>query len=203
MRYANNADGYEFYPVRSYSKTHDAASIGEHAKHRVALSPDALKKITAAMVDIGARIERLEAKRRAPQLMPPKPTPQSLRTVDAKRCACGRAPFCICGDGHLAATPHPVPIPPRVHMEDNATPRHVALAPLRHVTFDKPLRKTRDQTPITTFGERSSRFSSQEAARIARHIVGAGPPTAAELNEAYHKAWAGSGASGQMHDDTA
>ena len=40
---------------------------------------------------------------------------------------------------------------------------------------------------------------------MARHIVGAGPPTARELNEAYHKAWARSGASGQIQteDDTA
>jgi len=40
-------------------------------------------------------------------------------------------------------------------------------------------------------------------AALTRHIVGVGPPSAAELNEANRRAWAGSGASGQMRDDTA
>jgi len=39
---------------------------------------------------------------------------------------------------------------------------------------------------------------------VTRHIVGVGPPRAPELNEANRRvAWAGSGASGQMHDDMA
>ena len=42
------------------------------------------------------------------------------------------------------------------------------------------------------------------SAAVTRHIVGVGPPSAAELNEANRRvAWAGSGASGQMRDDTA
>jgi hypothetical protein len=41
------------------------------------------------------------------------------------------------------------------------------------------------------------------SAAVTRHIVGVGPPSAAELNEANRRAWAGSAASGQMRDDTA
>jgi len=77
--------------------------------------------------------------------------------------------------------------------------RNPSLAPSRHLTFAPTSRRSRDQQ---SFGEQPSPFTSQEAARMARHIVGAGPTTAKELNEAYHKAWARSGASGQLvHDD--
>ena len=136
-----------------------------------------LQKVVAVMRDVGQRISALEAARQRAQ-----------QHTSRTRCACGRSD-CLCAAQQQ----------PRISIGDTVM-RNQSLAPSRHLTFAPTSRRARDQQ---NFGERPSRFTSQEAARMARHIVSAGPPTAKELNEAYHKAWARSGASGQqVHDDT-
>ena len=185
------ANGGKFFPWERGHSTRDAGSIGEHAKKARALDPAKMQKVIDAMADIGKRIGTLEAARRAP---PPMPTPQPASTRDAlPRCTCKRAPSCICGDGHLAATPHPMPIPTK----DKSMSRNPALAPNNHIV-EKPRARSFAQRLRDSFAETPSRFSSQEAGRMARHIVGAGPPSAAELNVTYRQVHKG-GASGQTH----
>jgi hypothetical protein len=137
-----------------------------------------LQNVFTVMRDVGQRIIALEAARQRAQ-----------QRTSRSRCACGRSP-CKCT----------LQQQPRISIGDTAM-RNSSLAPSRHLTFDPTSRRARDQQ---NFSERPSRFTSEVAVRMARHIVGAGPPTARELNEAYHKAWASSGASGQQaEDDTA
>jgi hypothetical protein len=67
--------------------------------------------------------------------------------------------------------------------------RNPALAPNRNITFGafpNPRLPTRDQE---NFCEKPSRFTSQEADRMASHIVGAGPPSAKEMNDAARAYW--------------
>jgi LysM repeat protein len=70
--------------------------------------------------------------------------------------------------------------------------RHPGLAPNWHIRsgcfprYDKPAHTTRDQT----YGETPSRFTSESADKMARHIVGAGPPSQKELNDSYVAHWA-------------
>ena len=133
-----------------------------------------LQKVFAVMRDVGQRIIALEAARQRAQQHPSR-----------SRCACGRSP-CKCAAQQQ----------PRISIGDTVM-RNPSLAPSRHLTLTPTSRRARDQQ---NFGERPSRFTSEEAARMARHIVGAGPPSAEELNATHRSVHAGFGASGQTHD---
>jgi hypothetical protein len=184
-----------FFPWECGYQTRDSGMpVGEHVKQKRALSPDALRMIVNEMNSVAARITRLEAQRRQPQPLP-MPMPQPAPTRDASpRCACGRAPTCICENGALAAVPYPVMSIPT---KGDAMYRAINpnLAPLRGVTFDKP-KSMRDQT----FGERlRSRFDSREQDRLSRYMPSGstGMPTQKEINDANTAYHAGHGASGQ------
>lgn len=152
--------------------------IGEVHKKCFALSPDALSKIVAEMRKVGDQILALEQRKAAALAAPqPMPQPSPAPTHDA--------PFRL----FLSK-----------RTKDQSIMRNPSLAPNNHLTFHPHTIKpatTRD----TVYGETPSRFTSAEADRMARHIVGAGMPTAAELNAANAAYHAGHGASGQSRDN--
>ena len=175
--------GHErFFPRRAPAR--DAAPPKPHA-----ITRDALERIVPIMADIGARIDALERQRalqkqfaaqqqQIVQQRPPttQPNHQPMPTQD-----------------HACSCQH-VPTPQRSNTHDGATPmRNPGLAPNRFITHDVSFSReverirTRDQN---NFGEKPpSRFSSAEADRMASHIVGAGPPTAKEMNDAARAYW--------------
>jgi LysM repeat protein len=143
-----------------------------------------LEKIVGLMGDIGARLTALEMKRAQQrqlaaqqQIVPPRPPTtqpdhQPMPTQDHAPCACQH-----------------VLMPQKTKDGVNVMLRNPSLAPRAHITFDPVSRShaTRDQN---NFGEKPpGRFTSAEADRMARHIVGAGPPSAKELNDSYAKYW--------------
>ena len=182
--------GHErFFPWRAPAR--DAApgtpnTIGAaHAQQNATF-----QKIVGMCADVGSRISALEMKRaqqrqiaeqqqivnqRSAQTQYEKPL--STPTQD-------HAPPCACQHQPAPSAPY----------RDGVTPmRNPGLAPNRHITHDVSFSReverirTRDQN---NFGEKPpSRFSSAEADRMASHIVGAGPPTAKEMNDAARAYW--------------
>jgi hypothetical protein len=131
-----------------------------------------LEKIVAAMSDVAQRLTNLELKKQAAlrqqQQQPPvilQPNPQRA-TDAASPCACKQ----------------PTLVPQRT-FDGVKTMRNANLAPLSHVIFNARPRATRDQNQ--QFGERPSRFSSEENTRLSYTAPGAaGPPSPAEINAA-------------------
>jgi LysM repeat protein len=161
------------HPAPSPTRTRDAASrpstIGEHVASQYTFD-----SVVRAALAIGQRISALEARKQAMQQqqpIAPQPMPRSAPTQDhAKTCSCQQ----------------PVP-PPKATFEDKAMRAHLGLAPRNNLTFNATSRSTHDQN---RYGETPSRFDSAEADRMARHIVGAGPPSAREMNDANRAYWA-------------
>jgi len=221
--------GEMFFPWKGHA-TRDAASsathasIGAVAKQAVALDPARLTKVLAVMRDVGDRIARLEAKRAAPQPAPTHDAPSKpLAGTLVTGATLGGGAVLIGEDGrevfinptHHRSNGAPdsyafTPTrdgPPRLFSKKTKdavmpTPRNPGLAPNRFITTHAAQRGFNDAAYSTQFGERPSRFTSQEADRLARHAPGASLPSPAELNAVNQRAHAGVGASGQAHDTT-
>ena len=154
------------------SATH---TVAEHIAGQLTLAD-----VLEAAKGIGQRLTALEQKRDAAlqQRMALQPRsaetqfeqPTHLRTQDrAPHCACGKTP-CTCA-----------PQPMHRGATTMDTQRHPQLAPIGHVNFGATRHATRDQNNFSE-GKQVSRFNSQEQARLASTMPGAGPPNAHEHN---------------------
>jgi LysM repeat protein len=139
------------------------------------ITRDALERIVPIMADIGARIDRLEQKRAAQrqlaeQMALQQPSAQPQFEQPTHEHVQDHAAPCSCQQ------PKPTP---HVYRDGVTTmvDRHPGLAPNRNIKFGcfpnpRMLEgKTRDQNSIeNSYLERPSRFSSQEADRMANYL---------------------------------
>jgi hypothetical protein len=156
---------WTFIPWRA--PTRDAAPPKSRA-----ITRDALERIVPVMADIGARIGAIEQKRAAQrqlaeqqQLALQQPSAQVQHEPAPPAFMQDRAPPCMC---------HALKIPVADSAGVKTMLSNPALAPTRHVTFDpvsRP-RATRDQNNSLENNhlEKPSRFSSQEADRMANYL---------------------------------
>ncbi len=209
-----------FYPWAK-TATRDAANIGEHIKRKAALDPARLQPVIAAMNDVARRIEALEARRAAPQPMPTQDAPSNPLAGTLVTGATPNGGAVLLGEDarttfvsptHRNArgapdtfeiTPTRDGVPrlfPKKAKDAAMTTRNPGLAPNRFITSHAGQRGFNDAAYVAKFGEQPSRFTSQEADRMARHAPGASLPSPAELN-AVNRAAHARGASGQMQDN--
>jgi hypothetical protein len=206
--------GEVFFPWQKRAATRDSTNgpIGEHLKKRMALDPDRLKIVLAAMQDVGRRITALEAARAAPQ--PTQDAPCACHGTLVTQPDGGAVLLGEDGQTFMSPThrnpkgqPDTFNILPTRDAKDKQMTRHPGLAPLNHVrdnlTFADRLRKSFADTTANgaTYGESPSRFDSREQARLASYMPGESLPSPAELNAAHRSFHAGVGASGQAHDN--
>ena len=186
MAVRNDNGGYTFVPwKRQTPPTRDAAQSNSHTIAQHIASQYTIRDVVVAMTAIDQRMSALEAKRAQQrqlaeqQQLAPRQQPLQQPMQPVSQPTHDHAPTCACQ--HQP----PAPRAPHQGVPTMDTARHPGLAP-SHIV-ESPPRRTRDQN---NFGENPSRFTSGEADRMARHVVGAGPPTQRELNDAYAAHWA-------------
>lgn len=152
-----------------------------------------LAKIVEAMKNVDARLTNLETRKKLAQQQlalqqPPfaqvqhEPPPRSP-TQDARPCICQQQTK-----------------PPKTTFEDTTMRTHPGIAPHHNLTFSTPFR-TRDQNRFDNYLEQPSRFTSQEADRMARYMPGAGKPDAHEHNSrGMMTGLSGTNERGDMHE---
>jgi LysM repeat protein len=178
----------QFFPWRA--PVRDAAPTPNTIGAAHAQQNATFQKILGMCADVGARISALEMKKAARQQLAEQ---QQIVNQRSAQTQYEKPPSTLTQDRAPCACQH-VLMPQRANTHDgvNVMLRNPQLAPRAHVTFDPVSRSTptRDQNRLDNYLEQPSRFTSAEADRMARHIVGAGPPTQKELNDAYAAHWA-------------
>jgi hypothetical protein len=195
MPLKNDAGGFTFIPWRNPAPSTPTRTCDAAPPRPRTITRDELGRIVPLLANIGARVEALEAMRNAAmqQQLQPRSAEQQQQPMRAMQPPMRQQQTeqpnhrQRAQDHACACQQHPL-TPRRGDTHDgvNVMLRNPALAPRAHVTFDPTSRQTRDQQQ-QNFGEKPSRFESAEADRMARHIVGVGPPTAKEMNDAARK----------------